>query len=82
MTNDLVCVDELNSQSSTKYEIAIEHFGSENAGERARHQGASEPPGLATEAGRDVNQALGRPVEVLHHHDILYNQGARSAIPR
>ena len=27
--------------------------------------------GLATEAGRDVNQALGRPGDVLHGHDIL-----------
>jgi hypothetical protein len=27
--------------------------------------------GLATEAGRYVNQALGRPGEVLHGHDIL-----------
>jgi hypothetical protein len=26
---------------------------------------------LATEAGRYVNQALGRPSEILHGHDIL-----------
>jgi len=33
--------------------------------------GASEPPELATEAGRNVNQALCGPAQILHIHDIL-----------
>jgi hypothetical protein len=33
--------------------------------------GREQTAGLATEAGRDVNQALGRPADAPHGHDIL-----------
>jgi len=53
-----------------KMQMQNEVAGSENDRMGAPY-GREQTTGLATEAGRYVNQALGRPGEILHAHDIL-----------